>query len=191
MDLFEQYQKDWKQGKANQDSNPLSNLKNKEIMDQLIRYEQEEHKQIKKGAVGGAVGILIGLGGAFTGLVLSGTPITTYTVLGVVLMIFGLVFAVYNMLQKEPLQASNQNTKLYLNQAKEILIARRLKIKKYYTLYIIILMIGMGMVTSMLPYFVVGAIFIAAVMYYYWDVRDDITLKLQLDLLDEKIANLK
>ena len=191
MDLFEQYQKDWKHGKANQESNPLSNLKNKEIMDQLMRFEQAEDKQIRKGAIRGAVGILIGLGCAITAMVLGEVLITPTIIGGVILMIFSLIFSAYNMLQKDPLQAVDQTTTDYLKLAKERLIIRKHKIKNYTIVYVVLIIIGMGMITSTLPYCVLVALVIGMVTYYYWDVKSDPYLILQLEVLDEKIANLK
>lgn len=191
MDLFEQYQKDWKKGKANQESNPLSNLKNKEIMDQLIRYEQEETKGIKKGVLAGALGIIIGSACGLLGMIYGGVTITPTIIGGFVLTFFSLIFSAYKMLQKEPFQAVDQTTSNYLKLAKERLIARKYKIKNYMILYVVLVIVGMGMTTSMLLYFVIGAIIIGGAYYYFWDVRKDPSLISQLEILDEKIANLK
>lgn len=191
MDLFEQYQKDWKDGKANQDSNPLLNLKNKEIMDQLIRYEQEETRAIKKGVIGGAAGIFIGLAGALITMKLGNVPITLQMIAGIVVMLFSLLFSVYNMHQKEQILTANQNSTTYLQEAKEKLIARKLKIKKHYMIYIVLLMIGMGLFTTMLPYFIFATIVVVGLLYTIWDVEKDPHLVKHLSELDQRISDLK
>lgn len=191
MYLFEQYQKDWKQVKAKPNSNLLSNLKNKEIMEQLILFEQAEVKGIKKGIVGGTIGILIGSVCGVRGIVLDEVTITPTIIGGIILMFFSLFFSAYHMLQKEQFQASDQTTANYLKLAKERLITRKHKIKRYYIFYVILLTIGIGMVTSMLPYFVFGAIVFGGVFYCFWDVKKDPYLIKQLAELDHKISNLK
>ena len=191
MDLFEQYQKDWKQGKANPNSNPLSNLKNKEIMDQLIRYEQEEIKGIKKGVIVGAIGIFTGLIGVLIAIHLDNVSITPLMIAGIVLMLFSLPFAAYNMLQKEQIQTVNQNSTAYLQQAKDKLITRKLKIKKYTIIYIVLWMIGLGMFTMMLPYFLFAAIVFGGVVHVLWDIQKDPNLIKQLTELDQKMSDLK
>ena len=196
MDLFEQYQKNWKQGKANPNSNPLSNLKNKEIMDHLIRYEQEETKQIKKGIIGASIGIFSGLGCALTAMFIGDVTVTSSMILGIVLVLFSLFFLAYNSFKKVPLLASSQTSTNYLQQVKERLITRNIKMKKHTTFYIVMVMLGTGLFTSMLPYFVVGAIVFGGVNYFFgddiWNTKNrEASLVKQLTELDQKMSDLK
>ncbi len=191
MDLFEQYQKDWKKGKANQESNPLSNLKNKEIMDQLIQYEKTETKYTKLGLACAFIGIVSGLWFGINEMIEDGGTITPTIIGGIALMLFSICYTAYNALKREPMQSIDQNTTNYLVQAKERLIARAHQSKKGNMLYIVLLFIGTGMATSKLAYFLLAALVLNVLIYFFWNVEKSPFLKKQLAELDKKIANLK
>ena len=191
MDLFEQYQKDWKHGKANPDSNQLSNLKNKEIMDQLIQYEKAGAKYEKLGLIGAFIGIVSGIVVGVNGMIEDGGTITPTQIGGIGLMLFSICYTAYNALKKEPMQPLNQDTATYLVQAKERLITRWHQSKKGNILYIVLLFIGSGMATAKLPFFLVIALVLIVPYYFFWNVEKSPFLKKQLAELDKKIENLK
>ena len=191
MDLFEQYQKDWKKGKANQESNPLSNLKNKEIMDQLIRYEKTEAKYTKLGLLGAFIGIVSAIIAGVNGIIEDGGTITSTQIGGIALMLFSICYTAYNALKTVPMPSVDQNTTNYLVQAKERLIAKRHQSKKGFILYIVLLFIGTGMASSKLPFFLILALVLIVLYYFFWNVEKSPFLKKELEELDQKISNLQ
>jgi len=64
MTPFEEYTKDWKNitGSASSFNNDFLKQKNETIMKKLIKFEQEEKRNIFKGLTLGTLGIVLGLG---------------------------------------------------------------------------------------------------------------------------------
>ena len=160
-------------------------------MDQLIRYKQYEAKGIKKGILRGGIGISLGSIGALVAIFLSEEPIAPNMIGGIIIMFLGISLLAYKMLQKEPAQAVDQITINYLKLAKERLIARKNKLKKYLIIYVMFIIIGMGMIMSMLSYFIFVAIVIGGITHYTWDVEKELLMVIHLEELDRKIADLK
>lgn len=151
MDPFKDLQNDWKKiggGAADNPSNHLLNLKNEEIMKSLVQYEQREKRSILLGTIGGAAGIVTGLGMGigmplYKGLI-TFTPLLGF---GIFLMIAALGVIFFGSQPK-----GNYSNEMdlpsgkYLEQTRTRLIERKRKLLRNGILYVIVLMTGMSLV---------------------------------------------
>jgi len=123
MNSLEEYSKDWKQIKGRQTSadKHFFNINNQKIMNSIIKFEKQERKENKWGAILGLSGLILGcLLGIAKPIYQTSLNLNGIILSGVILMSLGVLYMIINTrIERINLENLDENSKAYLMTVKE------------------------------------------------------------------------